>query len=99
MGQPKSYSTSINHEIDALLDLISTSAREAVAEYVKSGAGVPSVNAVNAHPLDEVLDALALKRAIRTLEGACERLCTTLAQPMHTMVNASIYFVRFQCKF
>ncbi|KAK7453456.1 hypothetical protein VKT23_011729 [Stygiomarasmius scandens] len=85
MGQPKSYSTSINHEIDALLDLISTSTREAVAEYVKSGAGVPSVNAVNAHPLDEALDGLALKRAIRTLEGACERLCTTLAQPMHTM--------------
>ncbi|KAF5337782.1 hypothetical protein D9758_016290 [Tetrapyrgos nigripes] len=79
-------------EIDALLNLIITSTMDALTEYKKTGAGIPTPYATEAHPLDNVPDALDLKRAIRTLEGACEALCTTLAQPMHTIINRSMPF-------
>ena len=76
-------------DIDALLELIQSATHSAVAEYRKTGHGVPSPDDVSSHPLDSAPDALALKKAIRILEGACERLCTTLAQPMHTIANVS----------
>ncbi|KAF9260951.1 S-adenosyl-L-methionine-dependent methyltransferase [Marasmius fiardii PR-910] len=78
--------------IDSLLSLIYSSTRAAVAEYQKTGGGVvPSPDDPIFHPLDSASDSsvLALKKAIRVLEGACERLCTTLAQPMHTIANVS----------
>jgi len=37
--------------------------------------------------LDAVDDTVALKKAIRTLEGACQQLCATLAPPQHTVMN------------
>ncbi|EEB90197.1 hypothetical protein MPER_11628, partial [Moniliophthora perniciosa FA553] len=79
-----------NPTIDALLTLIQTSAQSAVAEYNKSGFGVPSPDSPRVHPSDSSSDVLALKKAIRILEGACERLCTTLAQPMHTIANRTM---------
>ena len=77
-------------EVDALLRLIQSAAYSAVEEYRKTGHGVPSPDDSSLHPLDSAPDALALKKAIRVLEGACERLCTTLAQPMHTISNVSL---------
>jgi hypothetical protein len=53
------------------------------------GHDAPSLDAP--HPLDYSQNALALKRAIRVLEGACEQLCTTLAQPGHTICNVGVY--------
>ncbi|KAL0059950.1 hypothetical protein AAF712_013299 [Marasmius tenuissimus] len=81
--------TGISH-IDALLELIHSATHDAVAEYRKTGCGVPSPDDSSPHPLDSASDALVLKKAIRVLEGACERLCTTLAQPMHTVANRSM---------
>ncbi|KAJ8073210.1 hypothetical protein PM082_020079 [Marasmius tenuissimus] len=77
-------------DIDALLGLIQSATYSAVAEYRKTGRGVPSPDDDSPHPLDSAPDALALKKAIRVLESACERLCTTLAQPMHTIANRSM---------
>ncbi|KAK1233236.1 hypothetical protein PQX77_003608 [Marasmius sp. AFHP31] len=77
-------------DIDALLGLIQSATHSAVAEYRKTGRGVPSPDDDSPHPLDSAPDALALKKAIRVLESACERLCTTLAQPMHTIANRSM---------
>ncbi|KAL0565880.1 hypothetical protein V5O48_016138 [Marasmius crinis-equi] len=77
-------------DIDALLGHIQSATHAAVAEYRKTGHGVPSPDNVSPHPLDSAPDALTLKKAIRVLEGACERLCTTLAQPMHTITNRSM---------
>ncbi|KAG7096369.1 hypothetical protein E1B28_003813 [Marasmius oreades] len=79
-------------DIDSLLGLIHSATRIAVAEYRKSGYGVPSPNDSNPHPLDTASDVLALKKAVRVLEGACERICTTLAQPMHTVANRSMAY-------
>lgn len=76
-------------KLEALLSLINSSAREAISEYEKAGDGVPSPDSNNAHPLDNSHDTLALKKAIRVLEGSCESLCTTLAQPGHTLINVS----------
>ncbi|KAL0061072.1 hypothetical protein AAF712_012137 [Marasmius tenuissimus] len=77
-------------DIDALLGLIQSATHSAVAEYHKSGHGVPSPDESSPHPLDSAPNTLALRQAIRLLEGACERLCTTLAQPMHTLLNRSM---------
>ncbi|KAL0060251.1 hypothetical protein AAF712_012961 [Marasmius tenuissimus] len=79
-------------DIDALLGLIQSATHSAVAEYHKSGHGVPSPDGSWPHPLDSAPDILALKHAIQLLEGACERLCTTLAQPAHTLLNRSMPF-------
>jgi hypothetical protein len=75
--------------VDALLALITSATKDATAIYEATGAGVPSPNSHVSHPLDFAPDALALKKAIRVLEGACEQLCATLAQPMHTIANVS----------
>jgi hypothetical protein len=76
-------------KLDALVKLISSATQEAVAEYERNGHGAPSLDLSEAHPADTVPTSLALKKAIRTLEGACEQLCTTLAPPTHTIMNVS----------
>lgn len=76
-------------EVQKLLEIISKSALEALEEYEKNGGYVPSVFEAQPHPLDVNQAPLRLKKAIRTLEGACDQLCTTLSPPLHTVVNVS----------
>ncbi|KAG2142237.1 S-adenosyl-L-methionine-dependent methyltransferase [Suillus bovinus] len=73
-------------KLEALLTLINTSARDAIALYEKYG-DVPAIDQTGPHPLDNAVDQVALKSAIRTLEGASAQLCTTLAPPSHTAIN------------
>ena len=73
--------------LDALLALINSAAQEAIAVYEKTG-DVPSPE--TAHALDNSRGSLGLRNAVRILEGACEQLCTTLAPPRHTLLNASL---------
>ncbi|KAJ7480935.1 S-adenosyl-L-methionine-dependent methyltransferase [Mycena latifolia] len=75
-------------EIQQLLKLIETSAHDALSEYEKFG-DLPGLNSQAAHPLDFADDTLNLRKAIRTLEGACGQLCYTLAPPAITMFNKS----------
>ncbi|KAF9254151.1 S-adenosyl-L-methionine-dependent methyltransferase [Marasmius fiardii PR-910] len=82
--------TNARTQVETLLQLIHSSTEEAMSEYEKTGHGIPTPDSATSHPLDDKLGALALRKAIRTLEAACERLCTTLAQPMHTLVNRSM---------
>ncbi|KAG1824005.1 S-adenosyl-L-methionine-dependent methyltransferase [Suillus variegatus] len=74
-------------KVEALLSIINSSAHEAIAEYKNTGHGVPGVDASTLHPLDFATDTLALRKAIRLLEGACEQLNTILAPPQHTTYN------------
>jgi hypothetical protein len=76
-------------QVHALLSLISGAANDAMAEYAKAGVQVPSTTDTHLNPLDTATNVVALKKAIRVLEGACEQLCASLAQPMHTMFNRS----------
>jgi hypothetical protein len=72
-------------EVAALLSIINNAAQAALSEYTAHGADVPSIYSHKAHPLDSAEDTLALRMAIKTLEGACYQLCATLAPPSHTM--------------
>lgn len=74
-------------KLEALLDIINSSAHQAIAEYKKTGHGVPSADATTFHPLDLTTDTLALKKAIRLLEGAYHQLISILAPPQHTVMN------------
>ncbi|KAG1799528.1 hypothetical protein EV424DRAFT_1518639 [Suillus variegatus] len=74
-------------KVQVLLDIINSSAHQAIAEYKKTGHGVPGIDAGTLHPLDFATDALALRKAIRLLEGACEQLNTILAPPQYTAHN------------
>ncbi|KAF4618347.1 hypothetical protein D9613_011690 [Agrocybe pediades] len=76
-------------QVDTLLDLIKTSAYQALDEYEKYGGAVPSLDSLAAHPLDGFMDfrTMQLKKFVRKLEGACDQLCTTLAPPLHTLSN------------
>ncbi|KAG1745764.1 hypothetical protein EDB19DRAFT_463273 [Suillus lakei] len=76
-------------KLEALLDIINSSACQAIAEYKKTGHGVLSADATTFHPLDLTTDTLALKKAIRLLEGAYQQLSSTLAPPQHTVMNVS----------
>lgn len=87
---PLSHSTTMSTnktKLQALLKLINSAAQEAIAEYEKAGDDVPSIDSTEFHPLDNAIDQVALKSAVRTLEGACAQLCTTLAPPSHTAIN------------
>ncbi|KAG1854821.1 O-methyltransferase-domain-containing protein [Suillus subalutaceus] len=74
-------------KLEALLDIINSSAHQAIAEYKKTGHGVPSADATTFHSLDLTTDTLALKKAIRLLEGAYHQLSSILAPPQHTVMN------------
>ncbi|KAG2055281.1 S-adenosyl-L-methionine-dependent methyltransferase [Suillus hirtellus] len=74
-------------KVEALLDIINSSARKAIAEYKNTEHGVPSVDAGTFHPLDFATDTLALRKAIRLLEGAGEQLNTILAPSQNTVYN------------
>ncbi|KAG1865914.1 S-adenosyl-L-methionine-dependent methyltransferase [Suillus subalutaceus] len=73
-------------KLEALLTLINTSARDAIALYEKYG-DVPTIDQMEPHPLDDEVDQVALKSAIRTFEGASAQISTTLAPPAHTAIN------------
>ena len=77
-------------ELEALLGLITSVTHDAIGIYEKSGHGIPSIHSMTKHPLDTESTTLALRKAIRTLEGACEQLCTTLAPPNHVLLNVCI---------
>ncbi|KAG1860309.1 S-adenosyl-L-methionine-dependent methyltransferase [Suillus subalutaceus] len=74
-------------KLEALLGIINSSARQAIAEYKKTGHGVPSADATTFHPLDMATDTLALRKATRLLEGAYHQLSAILAPPQHTVMN------------
>ena len=73
-------------KLEALLKLINSAAQEAIAEYEKAGGDVPSIYSVEPHPLDNAIDNIALKSAIRTLEGAS---ALPLPRP-HTQLSTCI---------
>ncbi|KAF9236987.1 O-methyltransferase-domain-containing protein [Melanogaster broomeanus] len=74
-------------QLEALLEIINSSARQAIAEYKKGGNGVPTIHSKTFHSVDFATDTLALKKAVRLLEGACQQLCASLAPPQHTVIN------------
>ncbi|KAH7890352.1 S-adenosyl-L-methionine-dependent methyltransferase [Phlebopus sp. FC_14] len=74
-------------QLEALLEIINSSARQAIAEYKRVGATVPTINSTEFHPIDFQTDTVALKKAVRLLEGACQQLCVSLAPPQHTVIN------------
>lgn len=74
-------------QLEALLEIINSSARLAIAEYKNHGNSVPTIHSTEFHPLDLATDTVALKKAIRLLEGACQQLCASLAPPQHTVIN------------
>lgn len=77
-------------KLEALLKLIDSAAQEAIAEYERAGGDAPSIDSTEPHPLDNAIDNIALKSAVRTLEGACAQLCATLAPPSHTAINVCL---------
>lgn len=76
-------------QLEALLEIINTSARQAIAEYKKGGNEVPTIHSKTYHPIDFETDTVALKKSVRLLEGACQQLCASLAPPQHTLQNVS----------
>ncbi|KAF8548625.1 S-adenosyl-L-methionine-dependent methyltransferase [Imleria badia] len=79
-------------QLEALLEIINTSARQAIAEYKKGGNEVPTIQSQTCHPIDFAADTVALKKAVRLLEGACQQLCASLAPPQHTVQNYAMSF-------
>ncbi|KAG1811507.1 uncharacterized protein BJ212DRAFT_1277825 [Suillus subaureus] len=73
-------------KFEVLLDIINSSACKAMEEYKKSRHGVPSADSTTFHPLNLATDTLALRKAIRLLEGAYHhQLSVVLAPPQHTV--------------
>ncbi|KAG9311301.1 O-methyltransferase-domain-containing protein [Chiua virens] len=79
-------------QLEALLEIINTSARQAIAEYKKGGNEVPTIHSKEHHPIDFANDTVALKKAVRLLEGASQQLCASLAPPQHTLQNLAMTF-------
>jgi len=78
-----------NVQVDQLLGLINQAAKDAVAEYQSRGKDVLPLDTPDVHPLDSETNLVALKKAIRLLEGATAHLCNMLAPPIHTIVTCN----------
>ena len=76
-------------QLESLLEVINSSARQAIAEYKKGGNDVPTINSPEFHPLDNSAHNVVLRKAVRVLEGACQQLCASLAPPQRTVLNVS----------
>jgi hypothetical protein len=77
-------------QLSALVALIADATKIVEAHYKKVEAMpyVPSLDDLDAHPLDGVIAGdKELCTAIQTIEGACSQLCATIARPNHTVLN------------
>lgn len=82
-------------DVLALLKLVNQATHDALAAYEAKGQDVPPLASLDAQTLSTMSDDLALKKAIRLLEGACDQLCATLAPPANTVINvSSVTFLR-----
>ncbi|KAG9311288.1 hypothetical protein JVU11DRAFT_8376 [Chiua virens] len=83
-------------QLEALLEITNTSARQAIAEYKKVDNDVPTIHPKGYHPLDSATDTVALKKATRLLQGSCHQLCASLAPPQQTFHSLAKNF-EFAC--
>ncbi|KIJ34904.1 hypothetical protein M422DRAFT_262863 [Sphaerobolus stellatus SS14] len=80
-------------DVVALVNLISSTAQEILAEYSKAGQEVPSLDSTDSGPFDAPEKVSAgLAKAIRTIEAACGQLSFTVASPGHVMTNKAYAF-------
>ncbi|KAL4063021.1 hypothetical protein V8B97DRAFT_2026540 [Scleroderma yunnanense] len=76
-------------QLEALLDIINSSACQVIAEYRNTGNSIPIINSTKLHPLNSAIDTVELRKVIHLLEGACQQLCASLAPPQQTVTNLS----------
>ena len=76
-------------DVLSLLKLVNQATHDALAAYESKGQDVPQLASLDEQTLSTMSDDLALKKAIRLLEGACDQLCATLAPPANTVINVS----------
>ncbi|KZT67104.1 S-adenosyl-L-methionine-dependent methyltransferase [Daedalea quercina L-15889] len=74
-------------EVRALLSIIQQATQDALAAYASKGEDVPSLSSAKEQSVFSNADNIALRRAVRSLEGACEQLCATLAPPGQSIVD------------
>ncbi|EPT00257.1 hypothetical protein FOMPIDRAFT_142443 [Fomitopsis schrenkii] len=79
-------------DVLALLKLVNQATHDALAAYEAKGQDVPPLASLDAQTLSTMSDDLALKKAIRLLEGACDQLCATLAPPANTVINRVVAY-------
>ncbi|KII94520.1 hypothetical protein PLICRDRAFT_692890 [Plicaturopsis crispa FD-325 SS-3] len=79
----------------SLLTLINSATEQAIAQYDAAGNGLPTLE--HPHPSDTILNSTDFRKTIKVLEGACEQLCSTLAQPCHTMYTRSMIHHESAC--
>lgn len=76
--------------LDALVDIITSSVKEAVEAYKAYTPEVPPINTAEPGPFDSSENvSTKLNQAVKLLEGACAQLCATIAPAGHTIVNVS----------
>ncbi|KAL4075560.1 hypothetical protein J3A83DRAFT_4356836 [Scleroderma citrinum] len=79
-------------QLEALLDIINSSACQVIAEYRNTGNNIPIINSTKLHPLNSAIDTVELRKVIHLLEGACQQLCASLAPPQQTVTNLARSF-------
>lgn len=77
-------------EVKALLTIINQATQDALSAYTNSGEDVPSLSSADEGSVFSMANNLALKRAVRILEGASEQLCATLAPPGQSIIDVCI---------
>ncbi|KAA1473174.1 S-adenosyl-L-methionine-dependent methyltransferase [Dentipellis sp. KUC8613] len=80
-------------DLQALVSLIQNATNEAIQTYEDSGVEIPSLDSPSAPPSN----LIALRKAVRVLEGACFQLCATLAPPEATMFSRGVQCLDLAC--
>ncbi|TFY76535.1 hypothetical protein EWM64_g7478 [Hericium alpestre] len=80
-------------DLQGLVSLIQQATNDAISAYEDSGTELPSLDV----PSESPTNIIALRKALRVLEGACFQLCTTLAPPEATVFTRSIQCLDVGC--
>ncbi len=81
-------------EITGLADLIVVAVKDVVGEYKNAGYNVPSLSSTEPGPFDAPhVTSAKLSKSVQIIEAACAQLSFAVANPGHTVTNASAFIL------
>jgi hypothetical protein len=76
-------------QLSSLLSLLRDACCTVEQEYARASKPMPSLDDTEAHPLDDQLSPIELRKAVRVIEAAAAQICALVGRPNHVIINVS----------